>query len=130
MTPHHWLELVWHAPGRNPCAFLAGASVRQNRWHQRPTLSCGRGSLAKGGTREAMRAQPTSARPPARRARPPRRVVLERVVRRDAAQRLSLALSLLARACSEQRDPTRHVPEPDGAALGAGPPPMQEEPRS
>lgn len=34
-------------------------------------------------------------------ARPPRRVVLDAVVRRDAAQRLSLALTLLARAADE-----------------------------
>jgi hypothetical protein len=46
----------------------------------------------------AMTAQSTTARPPARRSRLPRQVILECVARRDATQRLSLALSLLVRA--------------------------------
>ncbi len=48
-----------------------------------------------------MTSQPDRARPSPRQIRPPRRVVLEAVVRRDAAQRLSLALTLLARACDD-----------------------------
>jgi hypothetical protein len=51
----------------------------------------------------AMTTQFTTARPPARRSHPPRQVVLECVARRDAAQRLSLALSLLVRATSISR---------------------------
>jgi hypothetical protein len=51
----------------------------------------------------AMTAQSTTARPPARRSRPPRQVVLECVARRDAPQRLSLALSLLVRASGISR---------------------------
>ncbi len=127
MTRQRWLALVWHAPRRASCAFLVCLGVRQNRWHQRPTLSLGREALAKGGTPRAMRAQSTSAQPVARRARPPRRVVLEHVMRRDAAQRLSLALALLARACSDYRDSACHVPEHEAAALTVRQPPIQEE---
>ena len=46
----------------------------------------------------AMAAQSPAARPSARRSHPPRQVILEYVARRDASQRLSLALSLLVRA--------------------------------
>ncbi len=51
----------------------------------------------------AMSVQSTTARPPARRSHLPRQVVLECVARRDAAQRLSLALSLLVRASGISR---------------------------
>jgi hypothetical protein len=60
---------------------------------------------------------------------PPRRVVLEAVSRRDAAQRLSLALTLLARAGEDGHSdsgaacapPPRHDPptRPDGQQEGA-----------
>lgn len=50
-----------------------------------------------------MTSQPDHDRPSPRQSRPPRRVVLEAVIRRDAAQRLSLALTLLARACGDGR---------------------------
>jgi hypothetical protein len=50
-----------------------------------------------------MPTQALSARPPVRRSRPARQVVLDYVVQRDAAQRLSLALSLLARASGGTR---------------------------
>ena len=49
----------------------------------------------------AMTIQPARDRPVPRPGRSPRRVVLNAVVRRDAAQRLSLALTLLARASDE-----------------------------
>ena len=48
-----------------------------------------------------MTIQPAGDRPAPRPGRSPRRVVLEAVIRRDAAQRLSLALTLLARASDE-----------------------------
>ncbi len=50
-----------------------------------------------------MTSQPDHDRPSPRQSRQPRRVVLEAVIRRDAAQRLSLALTLLARACGDGR---------------------------
>jgi len=51
----------------------------------------------------AMSAQSTTARPPGRRSHLARQVVLECVARRDAPQRLSLALSLLVRASGISR---------------------------
>jgi hypothetical protein len=50
-----------------------------------------------------MTSQPDQNRQPLRQSRPPRRVVLEAVIRRDAAQRLGLALTLLARAYGDGR---------------------------
>lgn len=50
-----------------------------------------------------MTAQVTEGAALARRPRPARRVRLVPVARRDAAQRLSLALTLLARAIDEPR---------------------------
>jgi hypothetical protein len=46
---------------------------------------------------DAMSSQVTDSAAPRRHARQPRRVRLEPVVRRDAAQRLQLALTLAAR---------------------------------
>ena len=79
-----------------PRAFLSyrTASPVRRRWRPgRPAWPPGQG---KGGRWRTMTAQRTDARarrPPV----PPRRVLLEPVARRDAAQRLSLALTLLAR---------------------------------
>jgi hypothetical protein len=66
-----------------------------------------------------MTSQPAGDRPLPRPARSPRRVVLKAVGRRDAAQRLSLALTLLARAGGECGD----VAARGAARAGAPAPP-------
>jgi hypothetical protein len=56
-------------------------------------------STSQGRHLEPMQSAQAADTPPGRRARrTPRRVVLEAVARRDAAERLSLALTLLTRA--------------------------------
>jgi hypothetical protein len=80
----------------------------------------------------AMPAQPTNPRTPVRRSRPARRVILECVVRRDAAQRLSLVLSLLVRASGLAREcaPGERAWRPDEPAPHRQPYSREEEQRS
>jgi hypothetical protein len=98
--------------------------VLQNAWCLRLPQ---RAARVKGG-RAAMATQPTHPRSRSS-VRPPRRVVLEVVVRRDAAQRLSLALTLLARAANEDgADASAAVSQPtDGVTATDDPTPTQEE---
>ncbi len=76
-----------------------------------------------------MTSQPDHDRPPLRQSRQPRRVVLEAVIRRDAAQRLSLALTLLARAGGDGRSDTGEGgPVPTMRDTPARPGTQKEEP--
>jgi hypothetical protein len=78
-----------------------------------------------------MPTQSTRVPPPLRRSHPPRRVVLQSVARRDAAQRLSLALTLLARLGDVPRGPAAPaVTSGDnaGACPGPGASVSQEDP--
>jgi hypothetical protein len=78
-----------------------------------------------------MATQSTRVQPPPRRSQPPRRVVLQSVARRDAAQRLSLALTLLARLGDAPRGPAGPVVtsgDGAGACLETGSSASQEDP--
>jgi hypothetical protein len=76
-----------------------------------------------------MTSQPDQDRPPLRQSRQPRQVVLVAVIRRDAAQRLSLALTLLARACGEGRsDASEGGPGPTMRETPVPPGTPKEEP--
>ena len=80
----------------------------------------------------AMPAHLTSPRPPTRRSCPVRRVVLECIIRRDATQRLSVALSLLVRASGIacEQAPDQGAWRPDEPAPKRLPPSRKEEQRS
>jgi hypothetical protein len=78
-----------------------------------------------------MATQSTRVQPPLRRSQPPRRVVLHSVARRDAAQRLSLALTLLARlgdAPGGPADPVVTSGDRAGACPATGSSVSQEDP--
>lgn len=74
----------------------------------------------------AVQQPPTRSRAAARH---PRRVILAAVIRRDAAQRLSLALTLLARAANEDAaHPRVAITQPaDGCTATGHPTSAQEE---
>lgn len=81
------------------------------------------------GVRAAMSTQLPKASAPSP-ARHQRLVVLDTVIRRDAAQRLSLALTLLARAANEDgADPTAALAQPGDlfAASGEPTPSLEEQ---
>ena len=103
----------------------------QYGWPKPPPLLCTREYQSQGGPRGVMATQSSRVQPPTRRSHPPRRVVLESVARRDAAQRLSLALALLARLGEAPHVPASPALEYGGSAgacPGIGSSVSQEDP--
>ena len=109
--------------GHIPRAFLSHSTAPPAWRRQQPGRPARPSGQGKGGRWSIMATQRTAVR--ARRPpMPPRRVVLEPVARRDAAQRLSLALTLLARggAGASGTDPAPQPPAaPSLPASGASP---------
>jgi hypothetical protein len=129
-------------PQRNGYAIVAAQPPVRPGWSRRPPptiLASGAGRAASAVGRSPWPAHPPPPRPPDREGgamptQPPaaaqtrhdpghRQIILARIPRRDAAQRLSLAFSLLARAV-----PQSHGPAPPAAASPARPPAARPAP--